>query len=330
MNEPVLYSKNANFINSLKFKIPTNASIINLKVRNINFFSKFIPKGKIAIYGNYEILTLYNIYLPNGKCKKKSICKKVNFYKAFKLDDSLEHISYANIKSEINYITSPKCYYSTYSKPHSSHSLVLTNFCKVYMLSSISFTLVEKESIKKILSPQEKIQNNNLTTNKKQIKKRYIEATTIIGSGSVNFFMEKEIDIPKSFPPIWITDSVQVDIELTDISFTSEKIIASGLTNISINYKTLMTSYDNVTAGELSHLKINIPFCTPIDLIIDDTIQLKKSDVVKVVTAKCLDESHVLNSSILTPSNEVVYNKITEQLVIQINVIATRKERIFI
>ena len=331
MTDTILYCKNANFVNSLKFKIPISAHIINIKVRNINFLSKIISERKISVYGNYEILISYNIRISSNRLRRRSICRKVNFYKTIKLYDISEYTSYSNIKSEITYITSPKCYYSIDNKPHSKHSIGITNFCKVYILSSITLTLKEKNTIeKKNLLPKEEIHNKLMPTNETTLKKRFIEATTIIGSGSTDFIIEKEIDIPEALPSIWTIDNVEATIKLTDISPTMKKIIVSGFIDINVNYKTLMTSFDNVSTGKISHIETNFPFSTPIDLITDDNINLKKSDVVKVVTAKCLAENHILSDSLIIPSEEVVYNKITTQLLLQIKVMATRKEKIFI
>lgn len=331
MNESIIYNQNANFINYIKFKIPINASILDIKISNITFLSKIINKDKIAIYGNYKLIILYNVCFPYNKMKAKSICKKVNFYKTFKLNTSFENSSYSDLAIKISYITSPKCYYSIYNKPHSKYSLGITNFCKVYMLSSITLTLKEKNTIeKKILLPKEEIHNKLMTTKEKTLKKRFIEATTIIGSGSIDFIIEKQIDIPEALPSIWTIDNVEATIKLTDITPTLKKIIVSGFIDINVNYKTLMTSFDNVSTGKISHIETNFPFSTPIDLITDDNIKLKKSDVVKVVTAKCLAENHILSDYLIIPSEEVVYNKITAQLFLQIKVIATRKEKIFI
>lgn len=331
MNENILYDRQTNFINSLKFKIPLNASITDLKIRNIRFFSKILSKGKIAIYGNYEILVIYNIYLANEKSKNISACRKTNFYKVLKSNAICEHTNYNNIKTSINLITQPRCLYSIHSCTNSKSYLGFNNFCKVYLLSSLSITLSNKNSNnKKSLYPPQNDTSKNSTTKEKVENKRLLEGITIIGRGSIDLFIEKDLYIPIKTPSNLTINNVKITVDVTKLNLINEKVVASGFVNIDINYSTSMSSYNETTTSNLNYIQAEIPFSTPITLKMDIDTKPKESDAYEVLNAQCLGEVHELSDALNIPSGEVFYNKVTEQLIIQIQIIAKRDEKIFI
>lgn len=333
MNENILYDRQTNFINSLKFKIPLNASITDLKIRNIRFFSKILSKGKIAIYGNYEILVIYNIYLANKKSKNISACRKTNFYKVLKSNTICEHTNYNDIKASINFLTRPRCLYSIHSCTNSKNYLGFNNFCKVYLLSSLSITLLDKNknsNNKKSLYPPQNDTSKNYITKENVENKKSFEATTIIGRGSIDLFIEKDLYIPITPPSILTIDNVKITVDVTKLNLINEKVIASGFVNIDINYSTSMSSYNETTTSNLNYIQAEISFSTPINLKMDIDTKPKESDAYEVLNAQCLGETHELSDALNITSGEVAYNKITEQFILQIQIITKRKEKIFI
>lgn len=331
MDTNIIYRHNTNFINSLKFKLPINASITDLKISNINIFSKVLSKGRIAIYGNYQILALYSLFLTNSKFKNTSICRRTNFYKVLKLNTSLKDSNISNIKAEINFTEKPNCLYSVYSNNNSKCYLGFTNFCKVYLISSLSITLLKKHKTKKNLIKSSKVisEEHSIHIEKNKLQ-RFIEATSIIGNGSIDFFLEKTLDITATTPPIWMIDKIKTDISINNLSLLGDNAIVTGSIDVNINYKTLISSPDDTTTGNLNYLQSTIPFSSQIQLNLHDNITIKKSDKLRVVKAICLGENHKLSNPLNLSSNEIVYRKITEQLVMQISVIVTRKEKIII
>lgn len=331
MNKNILYSDNFNFFTTLKFKIPINASINDIKIINVRLFSKILTKGNIAIYGNYETIIFYNFHLRNNKFQNRSIRKKINFYKVINLRTFLEHKNLSNIKINIGLSNSAKCFYSIYNNKKSGCPFKITNFCKTYILFPLSISLVKESIIEtKLIKKNNKTLNKGLSFIKADKKTRYIDAHTIIGTGSIDFFIEKNISISSDSPPFWIVDNVQVDVGVNKLTLIGEKLIASGNINVNITYKTLIYSIDNASSGSLRYLQTFIPFSSEIKIKTHDNSNLKESDEFKVTLAKCLGEKHILNDSTLRSSGEILYNTINEQLIIQIKVIATRKEKIFI
>lgn len=330
MNKNILYNQKTNFINSIKFKIPINSSIADLKIQNIHFFSKILPKGKIAIYGNYEILILYTLYNSINKFKNTSICRKVNFYKTLKTKDILQPLCHKNIKSSIDFITKPQCHFSICSYSNPNCYLGFSNICKVHLISPLSITLSRKNKSKKSTYSEEPDLDKNSMSKEGIKRKRFIEASTIIGRGSTDLFIEQDISIPDSSPLIWSIDNIKVKVEINKINLINDKVIVSGFANININYKTLLSSCNEATTGNLNYIQVKIPFTTPIDFKIEPMIKLKCSDNYQLIKSQCLGITYKLcDPSNISPC-EVVYNKLATQLVIQIKLIATRNERIFI
>lgn len=326
MNKPALYSKKTNFINSIKLKIPLNSSINDLKIRNIHFFSKILPCGNIAIYGNYEILILYNTYLSSYKLKNTSVCRKVKFYKILKTNYSIKN---KNLKSSINFITTPQCFFSIYSHKNPKVYSGFNNFCKVYLFSPLFITLLDNTNQKLLY-----YEDNNTCKSSipKEIikKKRLIEATTIVGRGCINLDIEKNLDIPSFSPPIWKIDNITITTDISNLNIINEKIIASGFAIINIDYITSIYYSNGATTGNFNYMQVKIPFSTSINLITEPNIKIKNTDNCQLIKSECLEETHKLNDESNTLSGEVVYNKVTEQFIIQIKVIATRKEKLYI
>lgn len=326
MNKPTLYSRKTNFINSIKFKIPPNGSICDLKIRNLRFFSKILPCGNIAIYGNYEILILYNIYLPNNRFKNASACRKVKFYKILKTNYSIKNKYF---KSSINFITTPRCLFSIYRHKNSKFHLGLNNFCKVYLFSPLFIMLLDNNNQKLLY-----YEDNNTCKDSipKEIikKKRLIEANTIVGKGCVDLYIEKDLDIPSFSPPIWKIDNITITINISDLNIINENVITSGFAIINIDYITSIYYSNGTTTGNFNYMQVKIPFSTPINLITEPNIKIKNTDNCQLIKSECLEETHKLKDASTTTSGEVVYNKVTEQFIIQIKVIATRKEKLYI
>lgn len=331
MNKTILFSDTINFVNSLKFRIPINASIIDLKIRNIRFFSKILTKGKIAIYGNYQLLILYSLYLPNNNFRNVSICKKVNFYKVINLKNFLDYKELSKIKAEVKLIKPPKCLYSIHNCKKTKCFFNHTNFCHLYMLSPLSISLLKKVSTELVLSnKKDKILNKTSSYIKSNKKIRYVNATTILGNGTAEFFINKNIDIIETSDPLWKVDNIYVDVSTKKITLIGQKLLVTGDVIVNINYESLTESLDNTSSGNLNFLQTFIPFSSEIKIKTHDNSELKESDEFKVITAKCLGEKHSLNDSTISSSGEILYNTINEQLIIQIKVIVTRKEKIFI
>jgi hypothetical protein len=327
MNKTTLYSRKANFINSIKFKIPINSSINDLKIKNIHFFSKILPCGNIAIYGNYEILILYNIYLPSNRLKNASACRKVKFYKILKTNYSIKN---KNLKSSIKFITTPQCFFSIYRHRNSKYHLGLNNFCKVYLFSPLFIALLDNNNSKLLYDEYNNTCKGEVS---KEIikKKRVIEANIIIARGCADLYIEKDLAIPSFSPPIWKIDNITITTDVSNLDIIDENIIASGFAIINIDYITSSIYYCNgTTTGNFNYMQVKIPFSTPINLITEPNIKIKNTDNCQLIKSECLEETHKLKAASNTASGEVVYNKVTEKFIIQIKVIATRKEKLYI
>ena len=159
MSETIFNMFKINMLHSFKFKYPKYTIINNIKINNLNIFSKVLSKGRISIYGDYEIIITYN-----NKISYKSVSKNLtkhktsSFYKVFHCRDIAKYGSPKNLKSTMKFLSTPKCLYSTQNYLRPYYFLKDKNICKILLFYPLSINICTK-----------KTPNNNTNNNIKNI-----------------------------------------------------------------------------------------------------------------------------------------------------------------
>lgn len=159
------------------------------------------------------------------------------------------------------------------------------------------------------------IPNNNL---------KLIESNVIICKEEKDLFINKELTLPKDSKKIWHIEKIINKVNITKVDISNNIVFITGLIYSSINYKTLNTKISDSISGPLEYVQFTLPFSTYIN--INDDYKIKNTDTCQVLSATCLSQIHKLINPIIESYEEVLYDKILEQLIINIQILISRKE----
>jgi hypothetical protein len=90
--------------------------------------------------------------------------------------------------------------------------------------------------------------------------KKILQVPVIVGKGSGQFFIEKDIKISPPSPPVYEIKEIKKWIDVYDIKAIPGKVIFNAWLWKDINYKTVEHVHDDSVNGPLFHLTTKIPF----------------------------------------------------------------------
>lgn len=126
------------------FKYPKYSIINNIKITNLNIFSKIFSRNKILVYGNYDIVITYNNIIYNNYTTKDLVkYNKSYFHKVLHYDIS-KFALMKNLKSKIELLSKVIPIYSLRRFPY--YGFENYNLCKIILFMPISVNLYKKES----------------------------------------------------------------------------------------------------------------------------------------------------------------------------------------
>ncbi|HOQ75712.1 MAG TPA: DUF3794 domain-containing protein [Thermoclostridium sp.] len=90
--------------------------------------------------------------------------------------------------------------------------------------------------------------------------KKELQVPVVVGVGSEQFFIEKEIKVSPPSPPIFEIKEIKKWVEVYDVKVIPGKVIFNAYLWKDINYKTVEHVHDDSVNGPLFHLTTKIPF----------------------------------------------------------------------
>lgn len=162
--------------------------------------------------------------------------------------------------------------------------------------------------------------SNNISNHNSKL----IESNVIICKEEKDLFINRELTLPKESKKIWSIEKITNTVNITKVDISNNVIFITGFIYNCINYKTLNVKISESISGPLEYVEFILPFSTYIN--INDNYKVKNSDNCQVVSATCLSQIHKLINPIIDSHEEFLYDKILEQLIINIQILISRKE----
>ncbi|HHU90123.1 MAG TPA: DUF3794 domain-containing protein [Clostridiaceae bacterium] len=92
------------------------------------------------------------------------------------------------------------------------------------------------------------------------MKKKILQVPVIVGKGSEQFFVEKDLCLAPSSPPIYKIEKIDKKVVITDASVIPGKVIFNAYIWKNVTYKTVEDVCDGVVYGDIHHATFKIPF----------------------------------------------------------------------
>ena len=92
------------------------------------------------------------------------------------------------------------------------------------------------------------------------MKEKILQVPVIVGKGSEQFFVEKDITLAPSNPPIYKIESIDKKVVVTEAHVIPGKVVFNAFIWKNITYKTVEDVCDGVVYGKIHHVTFKIPF----------------------------------------------------------------------
>ncbi|MCY6355621.1 DUF3794 domain-containing protein [Clostridium sp. ZS2-4] len=352
MSTIILGKRIKSFSKNIKLKALHNSTIVELQVSPLSLFTKILPKTDVAVFGDYDIFIFYSTVFKQNKNRYKVKSIRKLFCQIIHCQDILKEnqIKNEDIQVSAMFTSRPTCRFSVENSKQSKRNKL---FWKIQVLGEIKVTLTlnktneskenshdekrentltENDSnklLEKNTSDYEVIKEKNVLENvnmKNNIYKKTIEVPIIVGEGSTQILVIKEITISPPNPPIWRIKDIDKQVIIYDKTIISNKVIVDGCVIKTINYETIDYTHDDTINGRIYCAESKILFSGVVDIISDSGKKINEEDTCEVVEAYVEGENNEWGDSINTKFGEIAYQKILERMVVKINVKITRNE----
>lgn len=224
MSKPTFNILKTNIYHPFKFRYPSCSIINNIKINNLNIFSKIITNNKILIYGNYDITITYNNMICNRYITKDIYkYKKLTFFKVLNCNLS-KHGPIADLKSTVELFTRPLSLYSLRKPP--CYFLKNQNFCQIILFLSVSVNLYRDNSSYKHDRTSDK---NNVASSE---NKSYLD---IAGNTSTKYNTTSGANKDKLYKNIYDNTTLSDDNPISKITTLSENNTSNSAIEKTIN-----------------------------------------------------------------------------------------------
>jgi hypothetical protein len=171
---------------------------------------------------------------------------------------------------------------------------------------------------------------NPYTATKKgvsQMMKKVLQVPVIVGEGSEQFFIEKDICISPPSPPVYRVEGIEKWIEVTSSKVICGKVIFNALLWKNINYKTVEHVHDDTVNGPIYHSTVKIPFGGFVPITAYDCEKVEEGDLPELLES-CIEGSREEWHDEDCIQGETVYNKLLEKTVVKLKFKVTRIQHV--
>ncbi len=158
-------------------------------------------------------------------------------------------------------------------------------------------------------------------------RKKILQVPVVVGIGSGQFFVEKEIRISPPSPPVYMVKEIKKWVDVYSTKVIPGKVIFNAWVWKDINYKTVEDVHDDTVNGPVYHSTTKIPFGGFVEINSRDGECVGEGDTAEVLEAFVEGEKDHWDGKICI-KGETVYTKVLEKMVIKIVFKVTRNEHV--
>lgn len=147
--------------------------------------------------------------------------------------------------------------------------------------------------------------------------KKQLQVPVIVGTGTAQFFIEKDIKISPPSPPVFEIKEIRKKIDVYEMKVIPGKIIFNAWLWKDINYKTVEHVHDDSVNGPLFHLTTKIPFGGFVATVAADGEEVREGDTPELLEAVVegeIDDLHDKEEICGVP----VFEKLLEKVVVRL------------
>jgi hypothetical protein len=159
------------------------------------------------------------------------------------------------------------------------------------------------------------------------MKKKILQVPVIVGKGSEQFFVEKDVTISPPSPPIFKIVEIEKKVVVTDTSVIPGKVIFNAFIWKNVIYKTVEDVSDGIVNGPLFHATFKIPFAGFVEIKPIGCDKIKESDTAELLEAFVEGEKDFLHGE-STCKGITVFDKLLEKDVVKITFKVVRTEHV--
>ncbi len=159
------------------------------------------------------------------------------------------------------------------------------------------------------------------------MKKKILQVPVIVGKGSEQFFVEKDLCIAPSNPPIYKIEKIDKKVVITDASVIPGKVIFNAYIWKNITYKTVEDVCDGVVYGQIHHATFKIPFGGFVEMKAIGCDKIDECDTAELLEAFVEGEKDFLHNETICKGQKV-FCSLLEKDVVKIAFKVVRTEHI--
>lgn len=159
------------------------------------------------------------------------------------------------------------------------------------------------------------------------MKKKVLQVPVIVGKGSEQFFIEKDVTISPPSPPIFKIEEIDKKVVVTDLHVIPGKVIFNAFIWKNVIYKTVEDVCDGIVNGPIFHATFKIPFGGFVEIDPIGCEKVKEGDTAEVLEAFVEGEKDFLHGE-TTIKGIKVFEKLLEKDVVKIKIKVVRKEHV--
>ncbi|MCX7772175.1 MAG: DUF3794 domain-containing protein [Clostridia bacterium] len=149
------------------------------------------------------------------------------------------------------------------------------------------------------------------------MKKKVLQVPVIIGKGSGQFFVEKDVMISPPSPPIFKIEEIDKKVIVTDFSVIPGKVIFNAYIWKNVIYKTVEDVCDGIVNGPIFHSTFKIPFGGFVEIHPIGCECIRESDIAELLEAFVEGEKDFLHCETCV-KGEKVFTHLLEKDVVKI------------
>lgn len=158
------------------------------------------------------------------------------------------------------------------------------------------------------------------------IGKKIIEVAVVVGKGEQDFFIEKEIVIPPTCPPVYKVKDINEWVEVYDMKMICGRVLFNAYLWKDITYKVAEKVCDESVCGPVYHDTVKIPFGGFVEVCPDG-----KDGDIPVLLSACIEGKRDDWRAAPEKCGGVKgYNKLVEKTVVRLKFKVTRMEQLCI
>ena len=149
------------------------------------------------------------------------------------------------------------------------------------------------------------------------MKKKILQVPVVVGKGSEQFFVEKDVKISPPSPPIFKIEEIDKKVVITDASVIPGKVIFNAYIWKNVIYKTVEDVCDGIVNGPIFHATFKIPFGGFVEIDPIGCNKVKEGDVAELLEAFVEGEKDFLHCE-STYKGVTVFNELLEKDVVKV------------